>query len=105
MFPHISWCLYCQHGKRLSGSHAGQLFSFELLKSVTVCIGSFTSMSAHPNPPALFLLFSAFGSEFRMGVNGLPHWGTESLSRWMFPHISWCSCCRHGKLEPKGPEV
>ena len=64
---------------------------------VTVCIGAFTPMSGHPNPTPLFLLFSAFGSEFGMGVNGLTRWGTDRLSRWMFPHISWCLCCRHGK--------
>ena len=65
---------------------------------VTVCIGSFTSMSAHPNLPALFLLFRAFGSEFCMGVNGLPHWGTDSLSRWMFQ-----SMVATGVLPPKPP--
>ena len=97
MFPHIFWCLCCRHGKRPSGSHARRLFSFEPLKFVAVCIGSFTSMSAHPNPPALFPLFSAFGCELRIGVNGLPHWGIDSLPRWMFPHISWCLCYRHGK--------
>ena len=76
--PAILLVLVLLHGKRLSGSHAAQLFSFGSPRDMPpfVVYRVFTFMSAHPNPTRLVPISDPLG--LRAHADGLTAlWGVD----------------------------
>ena len=71
LFPQISWCLCCRHGKRLSGPRAIQFFTMEVFCALAslVCQGF---IPACPRAISVNLLVLVLPAWEKMSTGSLP---------------------------------